>query len=193
MDILGVTGKQRSGKDTVAAMLAEKQRREGKAVKIVGFADPLKMEVMEALQKDALGAEVIQEADRMKEEVEGFRLLLQGWGSVRRALRPNYFILLMDNIVDAYKNLDDVDLLIIPDLRMPNELDYVKSIGGKILRIERPEELRKNVYNKNHETETALDNAEFDLVLSNHFRELSDLQSFIDSNNILGMLGYGPN
>lgn len=63
---------------------------------------------------------------------------------------------------------------IITDLRFPNEADAIKSLGGIIIRIDRPledryPELTESILdNLNHESETALDNYEFDVIIDNN-------------------------
>ena len=70
---------------------------------------------------------------------------------------------------------------IITDTRFPNEADAVKSRGGINIRIERddyifdgagkriiPTKEYVNTSNKQHESETALDNYTFDYVIDNN-------------------------
>ncbi len=51
---------------------------------------------------------------------------------------------------------------VITDMRFPNELKAIKSRGGITIRINRPDTIRMD-----HESETALDSAEFDYVITN--------------------------
>ena len=53
---------------------------------------------------------------------------------------------------------------IITDMRFPNELEAVKKRGGITIRVNRNLEESKN----QHESETELDNAEFDYVIDNN-------------------------
>ena len=66
---------------------------------------------------------------------------------------------------------------IITDMRFPNELEAVKSRGGITIRVNRPYDslnqdslfsLQKQQETKNHPSETALDNAEFDYTIENN-------------------------
>lgn len=61
---------------------------------------------------------------------------------------------------------DKPRLAIIADCRFPNEVDAVKNVGGIVIKLNR------NLYNSNHESETALDAINynpdnFDLVVDN--------------------------
>jgi hypothetical protein len=79
-----------------------------------------------------------------------------------------------------------LDIFIIPDVRFMNESDFIKKLGGKIIRITSPsrmnekliEEARKNYTNDvdidnfisrvtTHQSETELDNCIFDCEINN--------------------------
>ena len=83
------------------------------------------------------------------------------------------------------------DVFIISDIRFMNEADFIKSLGGKVIRINAPirtynkmlEECLKNytaetdVNNfikkiKSHESETNLDNYVFDYTVNNDFNDV---------------------
>lgn len=53
---------------------------------------------------------------------------------------------------------------IVTDMRFPNELEAIKSRGGLTIRLERPQLIKRDF---EHASETALDNAEFDVVIQN--------------------------
>lgn len=74
---------------------------------------------------------------------------------------------------------------IITDMRFPNELEAVKSRGGITIRINRPYDslnqdslfsLQKQQETNNHPSETSLDSATFDFVISND----KDIEHLID-------------
>lgn len=61
------------------------------------------------------------------------RMLLQFWGTeFRRTQHPDYWIM-MDN-----RSIPDVGRFVYTDVRFPNEYDSIVSMGGAIIRIERP-------------------------------------------------------
>jgi hypothetical protein len=57
---------------------------------------------------------------------------------------------------------------IITDMRFPNELEAVKSRGGITIRINRISDEAGQYETKEHPSETALDNSEFDYVIDNN-------------------------
>ncbi len=85
-----------------------------------------------------------------------------------------------------------IEVFIISDVRFPNELDFIRKLGGKIVRIHAPERNRErlikegsiNSSTSSHSSETALDNydASFDRVLCNDpgYHQFK----FVDNNNV---------
>lgn len=122
------------------------------------------------------------------------RLLMQLIGTEcgRQIIHPNIWV---NALMSEYKNLnssfslEDGDALpvtlreqypnwIITDTRFPNELEAVKSKGGITIRVNRDDRefkeyfdgkewVKKSLLTDQHESETALDNAEFDYVIQN--------------------------
>ena len=70
-------------------------------------------------------------------------------------------------------SIKENEKVIITDMRFPNELKAVKDKGGITIRVNRPNIhylLESGINNQNkveHESETALDNAEFDYTIDN--------------------------
>lgn len=89
------------------------------------------------------------------------RLLMQliGTECVRTIIHPNAWV----NALFADYNSDKK--WVITDTRFPNEANRIKELGGVMVRIERPENCGMVV--SNHESETALDNYDFDIVITN--------------------------
>ena len=80
----------------------------------------------------------------------------------------------MNNALKALKS--SYPNWVITDMRFPNELEAVKSRGGITIRVNRPYDslnqdslfsLQKQQETNNHPSETALDSATFDFVISN--------------------------
>ena len=114
------------------------------------------------------------------------RLLLQLLGTEcgRNIIHPDIWV---NSLMAEYKSklssnnpVDDLDWeprfiypnWIITDTRFPNELEAVKKKGGITIRVNRNLEESKD----QHESETELDNAEFDYVIDNN----SDVESLIE-------------
>ena len=145
--IIGISGKKRAGKDTVADILYVLHSNSVRYY----FAQPLKLEVARAC-----GVSV----EYINEHKDNFRLILQGWGTnFRRELYDkNYWIKKMEV---AISNLERYDNILIPDVRFKNEYVMVKSKGGimiRVLGISQPD---------SHVSEIELDNEPFDYVIDN--------------------------
>lgn len=102
------------------------------------------------------------------------RAALQFWGTeIRRKQQDNYWINKMSEfIVNSVNSGLSVN---VTDARFPNEVDLIKDLAGKIIRLDVPEEIRikrieerdnikVNPESLNHISETALDNYNFERV-----------------------------
>lgn len=91
-------------------------------------------------------------------------LQLLGTEGGRKIIHPNIWV---NALMGEYSHKDD---WLITDMRFPNELEAVKSKGGVTIRIERTVDFDPDNPSKQsstHDSETALDNAEFDFILYN--------------------------
>lgn len=149
MKLIGLTGKKRAGKDTVAQILSTYVEKPLHFQRI-GFADALKQEV-----RQACGI-TLRELEQNK---EAFRLILQGWGTdFRRNLcSQDYWI----DRMSLYMRRD-AELIVIPDVRFLNEADFVLKNGGEVWRVE-----RRPVDIDFHISESELDDYEVSAVIDN--------------------------
>ena len=105
------------------------------------------------------------------------RLLLQiiGTECIRDKVHPNAWVnaLMSEYKYLGSKNIENQEVItvnirkdypnwIITDMRFPNELEAVKSRGGITIRVNRP-----GLIESNHLSETSLDSATFDFIISN--------------------------
>lgn len=138
--IIGVTGFARSGKDTIGQYLVERWdfRR-------VAFADAVR-EAVYTLNPDVYSEaedtwETVQYIvdtigwDRAKTEFGEIRRLLQVMGTEvgRMMLGPNVWV----HIVDKKMMKLGVDDYVITDVRFENEADFVRDLGGIVVRVTR--------------------------------------------------------
>ncbi len=136
--LIVVSGKQYSGKDTVAKLLME----ELKTFKRVGIGDAIK--IMYGRQNGL----TYEEIDGNKGKYRTALIELGDWG---RRQDPDFWlneILKMDGDV------------IVPDLRLEHELDVFKANNAYMIRVEASIEARKArgiITNENDLTEIALD------------------------------------
>lgn len=137
--IIGITGHMRSGKDEVAKILMARY-----GYRRFGFGDVLKKEVRNNFP---LLLEALYHRDTgMSHGMLGFdtwfaskplviRRLLQEYGSnVRRVDRADYWVDQWQRIRMRYgRNLS------VPDVRFLNEAYTIRQVGGKVIRVVRPD------------------------------------------------------
>ena len=150
MTIIGIAGKKRSGKDTVCQYI--KQLYGNNRVGRIAFADALKDEVARACNVTT---------EYIDQNKDHFRLILQGWGTdFRRMLGgEDYWInrLLLQLRDTAY------NIVVIPDVRFINEAEFIRKIGGYVIRVNRMDGHTTDT----HASETQLDRYHFDYTIQN--------------------------
>lgn len=152
MEIVLVSGKARSGKDSFAKELKKKLEEKGKKVVITHYADSLKHICKYFFDwdgnKDERGRNLLQ-----KVGTEGFRKKY-----------PNFWINFIKNILEVFP--DEWDFVIIPDCRFKNEIELWKQDGYCVhtVRMERMDyQTELTVEQQHHQSEIDLDDYEFDI------------------------------
>lgn len=168
--IIGLVGFIGAGKGTVADILV----REHEYHKF-SFADALKDAVATIftwprglLEGDSNASRAFRErvdpwwSHKLGYEVTP-RLILQKMGTeaCRHGIADNIWIAALEKRIHGY---DDV---VISDVRFPNEIDFVRSAGGKIVRVKRGEEPSLEEQMKMHISETAWNSVVPDYVIDN--------------------------
>ena len=147
--IIVFSGKQFSGKDTVAKILLDRFP----SFKRIGIADAIKMQY--GKEKGL----TIEEIEKNKPIYRQDLIDLGDWG---RAQNPDYWL----NSIIAYDGNT-----IVTDLRVEHELNLFRSHGAFAIRVEASEEARSKrgvLAAKNDATETGLDNiTDWDYVIQN--------------------------
>lgn len=173
MRIIGLTGFARSGKDTVAALIAE--HFDG-TVKTVAFADLIKLSAARSLgvlrHPDDVGSDAVRRwADAFKTghhikitDAEGNELhSITGRAFLQRFGSEAHRDLFGDDFwIDQVDWQPDCDLLIFTDCRFENEAEAIHAHGGEVWRINRPSSRAGN-----HISEVALPAELVDLELVN--------------------------
>ena len=138
MKVVGITGLRRSGKSTVAMML----RAHGYVE--LCFADPLKKGVQ------AMFDLTDEQLDTKKEELDPFwntspRELLQVIGTdlIREQLPqklqpPSKVKSVWIQCMEKRLLNTSADKVVIPDVRFPDELSFLKQMGSEIIHVTRP-------------------------------------------------------
>ena len=167
MEVMIISGKSGSGKDTFADIMRSKLEKVGCKCLTIHFADLVKYY-----------AEVYYK--RKKKKNEAGRKLLQQLGTDKlRAKFPNYWCEHVAQLLAAVP--DDFDCAFIPDARFENEISVVKQYNpqAKVIRIERYNEDGSPYLNPmltphqhQHQSEVDLDNYEdWDYIIENHSLE----------------------
>ena len=137
--IITLSGKQFCGKDTVAKILLEKLS----GFRRIGLADAIKLKYSERTGFS------IEEIEKNKSQ---YRPDLIALGNEGRAIDPDYWL---NTILEQNCNV------IVPDVRMPHEVEVFKSHNAFCIRVEASSEARSKrgvLARENDYTETALDN-----------------------------------
>lgn len=130
MKLIGITGKARSGKDTIARMLFAQH-----AFTRIAFADPLKLaaQQMFGLSKEQTWG------DYKKEEVIPYwgmspRQMFQLLGN--EAVKPVFGAdIWIKRWSMSYAIFRDTDDIIVPDVRFDHEAAHIRSLGGVIVEV----------------------------------------------------------
>ena len=153
--IIIISGKQYSGKDTLAKILLE----ELSDFKRIGIGDAIKIEY--GKMKNL----TFEEIEKNKHLYRNDLINLGNWG---REQSPVYWL----------NKLAGMNNIIIPDIRVLDELNYFKSRNAYTIRVNSSYENRSKrgvIVNGNDNTETALDDyKEWDYVIENN----SDYDTF---------------
>lgn len=148
--IIIFSGKQFSGKDTVAKIILEKF----KSFKRIGIADAIKMRY--SIQTGLS----IEEIENNKSLYRQDLINLGNWG---RAQNPDYWL---NSIIEYDGNT------IVTDIRVKHELDLFKSYGAFTVRVEASKEARSKrgvLTSSDDDTETQLDNiTDWDYIIENN-------------------------
>jgi len=155
MILVGLSGKQRVGKDTVASYLQLKYN----FIRLAN-ADYLK-HVSKKVGWDG------------KKDSRG-RRLLQQLGVIVRDYDKNFWVGRVAQQVNELKEKDEGVHIVVTDIRFVNEADLIRSLGGRTIRIERDTGIEDA-----HISETELDAYKFDDVIANN-GSYDQLYTFVD-------------
>jgi hypothetical protein len=172
---IGLRGAARAGKDTLAALLCEQGTHHRRA-----FADSLKEEVglvlLNLADSDINRLTARAFIDKIKADPE-VRRLLQAYGKVKRDhVSTEYWIYELD----AYRRIYEAGpgfrgaeglwpRIVIPDVRYPNEIDYVHNMAGVCVEVQKGWADGDDLTGEQavHESETLLRAIPADIVVVN--------------------------
>jgi hypothetical protein len=141
MILIALSGKKRSGKNTVAKLIASLTPLRCKEF---AFADELKIEVAKMCKVS------VTEIEKNKPLYRG---LLQAWGVYQRETKGEHYWIAIECCKIQYY---DGDIAIITDCRFINEFAAMKTAGAYLVRVQ-----GRTVDNDTHISEVELDNMTF--------------------------------
>lgn len=158
MNIIGLSGKMKSGKSTVAEYLYENIPNSFE----LGFSHSLKSLVGDYMSDMTLfGSDF--ESQKAKESLhpcgKTYRQILQEVGAKLREVDPDVWVREWCRIV---RQDSGFDVIIVPDVRFPNEVKAIQDMGGIVIRLTR------SSVESDDPTETSLDDfSKFDALVLN--------------------------
>lgn len=179
--IIGLVGYIGSGKGTVGDILV----RDHQYTKFA-FADALKdatstifMWPRGLLEGDSNASRTFREkvdpwwSHKLGYEVTP-RLILQKMGTeaCRNGIADNIWIAALEKRMLGYENV------VISDCRFPNEIDFIRSAGGVIIRVKRGDDPSPEELSKMHISETAWNSYEPDWTIHND-KDIEGLKSCV--------------
>lgn len=163
--IIGLTGANGAGKDTVAGILSRALHMQRRQSCIMAFADPLYEEVAKAF---VISIEQLKERSTKElpiqalmlsmcgdpwfhwsieqacnapvalEEPRSPRQILQWWGTqYRRAQDPLYWVKRFEHRVRQHQEAG-IQHIVVTDVRFADEAATIRALGGQIWRLHRP-------------------------------------------------------
>ena len=155
MKVILISAKAQHGKDTSALILKEIYEAENKRVLITHYADLLKYICKTFFnwngEKDDYGRTLLQQV---------------GTNTVC-AKQPDFWVDFIISILNLFE--DSWDVVIIPDCRFVNEVEKMRAnFDTTLIRVIRPDfDNGLSETQKQHPSETALDNFDFDHIIYN--------------------------
>lgn len=180
---IAISGKARSGKNTIATMLVNNLKNDLSKEKIVALADPIKLIVKtmfpEASDECLYGPSELRShpiSDKYKDESGNILTHRQALIELGKRGRQYDNDLWLNILVQEANRSKDINTYIIADVRYPNEFYYLKSHGFTMVRILRNDSA---VINDSSETEQdSIPNSDFDYIIYNN-ESLSELNEKI--------------
>ena len=159
--ILGITGKMFSGKDTVAEFVHFAFRNS----RITSFAYPMKQMMIDYFGFTYEDLYTVEGKNRYNEF----------WGMTNRealqkigteCFRNNFHVDTWLKTMEVNIINDLTPIIIIPDVRFPNEAELIHALGGSILKIIR-DDVKRDQNQMTHASETMIDQISYDMLLVN--------------------------
>ena len=156
MKILAISGHAQNGKDTVAELLRDSLKTDGNRVLVTHYADLLKYMCRTFFNWDG------------NKDEKGRHILQYVGTDIIRKQAPDFWVDFISSVLTYFN--ENWDYVLIPDTRFPNEINKLLSNDFDVthIRVVRPNfESSLTEEQKNHPSETALDNVNPDFYIYN--------------------------
>lgn len=133
--LIGLTGRAHSGKDTATCMIEAICLTAGINQQTFAFATPMRA----ALRALGVPQRYIEQPELKNELIPelgaSYRQLMQELGDMGRKVLPDFWV---RYVARSISNLPDgVGLIVITDVRYPNEAEWIRANGGVIVQLNR--------------------------------------------------------
>jgi hypothetical protein len=170
--LVGFTGRAGAGKTSICKMISHGARKSKKiSTKELAFATPLKKVVGKIFDWSPARIEHGKgEIDKkwseiFKTEVTPRSMLQKIGMAFRTEVDPDFWVKLIQNEVAKISDKGSKDVVVLfSDVRFPNEVDFIKSQGGILVKVLRPGELIP----ADHPSEKYWNEFEADLIWHNN-------------------------
>lgn len=131
--IYGICGEIGSGKSTIADIM----KQLNPDIEIISFAEPIRhilVNLFDVTYQDTITSKETKMVN-VGTNYYTIRAMMRKIGAILRSIDPDIFIKLANNSIEvANRAAHDV---VIPDVRYSNEYDYIRSLKGKIILVQR--------------------------------------------------------
>lgn len=194
--IIGIRGKARAGKDAIAEHLQERYN-----IERIALADTLK--AVAQITFDLTQEQLFGNKKEVIDDRIGIspREILQRMGCFFRELQEDFWVEKLHTLIlssspdfDMYNTRTIIKAVpnmfnkgfSVPDIRFPNEVEYIKDVGGFTIEVIRPDQ--EEIEHNTHISETAINDIPSDYTIIND-GTLEEL--YIKVDDILRRREYG--
>jgi hypothetical protein len=161
--LIGLMGRAGTGKDTVRSILEQDFGAEG-----IAFADPIRSMLGALLSEHGFSTEWMYQREKKEQPIPGlgfsYRHLVQTLGTEwGRSVDPDFWLRIATARVSAL-TASGATIIVVSDVRFPNEADWIKQQGGELWGIVR--DMAEPV--RDHESEREVSTIDPDQFIDNN-------------------------
>jgi Phosphomevalonate kinase len=177
---IAISGKAKSGKDTLSRIIIKKLNLQANEVKLLAFATAIKKIIQTMFP--GCDPNCLYGASELRETIipgfsVSYRDVLCDIGKLGRSYDPDIWV---KNLFEEMKLCKSTDNFIVTDLRFKNEFEKLKSAGFLMVRIKRQDSRKSNDISETQQDEIL--DSEFDYVFDNS-GSLHELEELVKNAN----------